>query len=343
MLHSTLLQELHARQERLTKGGVVQAVRCALHSPTTATAEVVAAAAAAEAAAAAADEAGADSSLSTWEQLHERDWPEAADAADGGGAVSLGGVEVAAARGTMLARSLWRFHEPVSFGHFRAWFGRTLGAAAAHPLLAAFLEHEAELPLVKHIADMLPWLRIVQHAYGDGAGTARLKRASCRVEGGALAAKEGEELVTMAHAVEAYTAGPNGNHGSGKAAGSDNEGEAGERRREAEAALAAFCRAFNAVLPKIDTIHECDANPFIAGSHPDAVDVARGRLKEGAATHVDLRSYLSAAERVEDRANAVGLSRAAPIAFALPNPSKYDGDVYDAEMCCVDQVRSVDF
>jgi hypothetical protein len=236
----------------------------------------------------------------------------------------------------MLARSLWRFHEPVSFGHFRAWFGRTQGAAAAHPLLAAFLQHEADLPLVKHIADMLPWLRIVQHAYGDGVGTARLKRASCRLEGGALTAKEGgEELVTMAHAVEAYAA--TGGGGNGKAG--DNEGEAGERRREAEAALAAFCRAFNAVLPKIDTIRECNANPFIAGSHPGAIDGSSGRLKEGAATHVDLRSYLSAAERVEDRANAVGLTRAAPIAFALPNNSTYDGDVYDAEMCCVDQVR----
>ena len=108
-----------------------RAVRCALHSPTTATAE--------ELGAATADEDGAtDGVLSTWEQLHERDWPEEPTADDDGGGAAAGGT--VATRGTLLTRALWRFHEPVSFEHFKAWFGRVPGAAKSHPLLAAFLQ-----------------------------------------------------------------------------------------------------------------------------------------------------------------------------------------------------------
>ena len=79
---------------------------------------------------------------------------------------------------------------------------------ASSPSSLAARQHEAELPLVKHVADMLPWLRIVQHAFGDGPGTTRLKRAETK-----SGSAEPGELVTMAHAVEAYALAASGEGG----------------------------------------------------------------------------------------------------------------------------------
>ena len=52
-----------------------------------------------------------------------------------------------------------------------------------------FLEVEESLPLVKLVADMMPWLNIAHHVFADAPGARRLSRSD--------ALRRGDSSITM--------------------------------------------------------------------------------------------------------------------------------------------------
>jgi hypothetical protein len=104
-----------------------------------------------------------------WVSLYEQDEHEL---------TLLDGVDGDTAAVLLLDKCVWRYRTPVSYGHFQRFFAMRGAHAAAHPLLGCVLKHEARLPLVKYLADVLEWHSILFGIFGSsGGGRTPLERA----------------------------------------------------------------------------------------------------------------------------------------------------------------------
>ncbi|KAK3256804.1 hypothetical protein CYMTET_34083, partial [Cymbomonas tetramitiformis] len=161
--------------------------------------------------------------VTTWQALHELDPGSAPPAAAGRKA---GAIRLTAAAPAALGR-LFRLRAPVSFDHFRCDFESRTQHMHEFPLLAALLQHEARLPLIKHLCAILEWHATLFAVLGEGAAVTRVQAA----------AMSGRDV--LARIAE------------------------GAKRRRAAAALDRFCTAFNEGLPHVPLLHQCQANPFL--------------------------------------------------------------------------------
>ena len=154
-----------------------------------------------------------------WVALYEQDEHQ----------LTLDGVDGDAAAALLLDKCVWRYRTPVSFEHFQRFFAMRGAHAAAHPLLGCFLKHEARLPLIKHLADVLEWHSILFGIFGSGGGRTPLERARA-------AELSNNDVIVMLPVPQ---------------------------RPLAQGVLDRYCVAFNACFIEVLFLYECQANPFI--------------------------------------------------------------------------------
>jgi hypothetical protein len=138
---------------------------------------------------------------------------------------------------------MWRFRTTVTYEHFRREFELRGDNSTRYRFLAGFLQHEARLPLVKYLADILEW-----HALLFGVFAAR-----------PLSREEASELSNDA-VVDMLP----------------------ELRRAAgKATLSHFIVAFNEAFPHVRYLYECQENPFVRDSGDGTVVVDLTGTKSG--------------------------------------------------------------
>eukprot|EP01062_Namystynia_karyoxenos_P054291 TRINITY_DN4457_c1_g1_i1.p1 TRINITY_DN4457_c1_g1~~TRINITY_DN4457_c1_g1_i1.p1 ORF type:complete len:3111 (+),score=983.00 TRINITY_DN4457_c1_g1_i1:397-9729(+) len=121
---------------------------------------------------------------------------------------------------------LWRTRLCASFEHFKKYFQSAATHTDSHPLLAAVMVHEERLPLIKHLAAVLEWHKVLFDVFPPSQPLSR------------------HEAQQMSGAAAVQRAPP-------------------AARRAAEEALQGYCAAFNAVMPLLPLLFECQANPFL--------------------------------------------------------------------------------
>jgi len=168
---------------------------------------------------------------------------------------------------------LWRVRRRASFEHMVASF-RQRGADTNNlRLLRAFLRNEERLPLIGMLRDVLAWHGLLRSALGPTPLTR--EEAAQRTNGDVIRSLP--------------------------------EGE----RKAAERVLERFCRAFNATLPRLTNLWECQRNPFLDGE--GRVDLSLGSESARAA-----------------------MDGSTPLHFSLP--SHPPGPVADAPGLCTIQI-----
>ena len=74
-------------------------------------------------------------------------------------------------RFNLLRACLWRTREAATMASFQRWFSLVPDNAQSYPLLAAVLKHETELPVIKHIGDILAWHSVLFSVLKPGSIT----------------------------------------------------------------------------------------------------------------------------------------------------------------------------
>eukprot|EP00755_Sulcionema_specki_P009898 Sspe_Gene.44944::Locus_22125_Transcript_2_2_Confidence_0.500_Length_15952::g.44944::m.44944 len=120
---------------------------------------------------------------------------------------------------------IWRMRTQVSFGHFVDFFKSHSSHLSAHPLLAALVEHEGRISLIKYLADILEWHQILGSVYADGT----LSRSEA-------ANTPASSVLQKLHPADA---------------------------KRGEEALRGYCEAFNRGMPFLPNLYECQRNPFL--------------------------------------------------------------------------------
>jgi hypothetical protein len=122
---------------------------------------------------------------------------------------------------------LWRIRLPVSYEYFTENFNSSVNNLTLYPTLGDFLKEESKLPYIKYIADILLWHNILFEVIANNSIT--------REEAAAIT---NDQILDMI---------------------------APSKKSLACKALTNYCTAFNAVLPQIENIFECQDNPYITG------------------------------------------------------------------------------
>merc|ERR1719272_193259 len=118
---------------------------------------------------------------------------------------------------------LLRYSLPITFEHFMKAFKMNPDNVEAYPTLALITEVEEDLAIIKYLPAVLAWHGILFEAFGDG-----------------VSRDDAQEMTND----DAILRLPD------------------RRHKEARRIFALFAEGFNLILPTIDTIFECQKNPF---------------------------------------------------------------------------------
>merc|ERR1712137_219375 len=156
---------------------------------------------------------------------------------------------------------LWRYREPVSFHHFKNFCTlRASDLAENHQLLKRFMEEESRLHHIRGIADVLAWHAILFEVFPH--------RSMSRID--AIDVTNADAIARLPES----------------------------RQEDAWAVFHRFARAFNEILPTIDPLYECEANPFIAKQAADGVDLGEGKkMQEDVSVAFSLPSMVTGSDK----------------------------------------------
>jgi len=156
---------------------------------------------------------------------------------------------------------LWRYREPVSFRHFKNFCTlRASDLAENYQLLKRFMEEESRLHHIRGIADVLAWHAVLFEAFPH--------RSISRIEAIDISNEDAIHRLPQS------------------------------RQEEARAIFHRFARVFNEILPTIDPLYECQANPFIAKDATAGLDLGDGKqMQEDVSVAFSLPSMVTGSDK----------------------------------------------